>query len=364
MTDREGVVGVLLLNVGTPDAPRGPEVRRYLREFLSDPRVLDIPAIPRWLLLHLVILPFRPKRSARAYDKIWRPDGRSPLLAIGEAFSSQLARSLGDRFRVTLGMRYGNPSIGAAIEELTSHGVDRIVVFPLFPQAASSSTGSGLEEVFRRAVERWNVPSLAVIPPFYDEPGLAESFAAVGRPVLADLDPSHVVFSFHGLPERHVLKSDDTGSHCLRSDACCREIVEANRNCYRAQCFDTARRIARAAGIEPARWTVSFQSRLGRDPWIRPHTDETVCDLARRGERRIAVFCPAFVADCLETLEEVGIGIRERFLELGGEDLRLVPSLNTHPLWVDLAARLVRRSAWGAREIHEPPPPAGSTTAG
>ncbi len=344
-------IGVLLINVGTPEAPRPREVRRYLREFLSDPRVFDAPSPVRWFVLNFMILPFRPQRSAAAYARIWGRDGRSPLLSFSESFTEALARALGDGYDVVLAMRYGSPSIARGLLGLRSRGIDRIVVFPLYPQAASSSTGTSLEEVFRLAALPWNVPALSVVPPFHDHPDLARSFAELGRPVLDALRPDHVLFSFHGLPERHIFRSDDTGLHCLSVQDCCERIVPANRNCYRAQCFMTARAIAGAAGCDPARWSVSFQSRLGRDPWIRPYTDEIVRALPARGVRRLAVFCPAFVADCLETLEEIGIGLREMFLEHGGEELRLVPSLNAHPVWIDAAADLVRGAARGLASV-------------
>ncbi len=345
MASRDDRVGVLLINVGTPEAPRTREVRRYLREFLSDPRVFDAPRLVRWFVLNFVILPFRPRRSAAAYARIWRDDGRSPLLALSESFTQALQRALGERFDVVLAMRYGSPSIAWGLEELRSREIDRVVVFPLYPQSTSATTGSSIEKVFQLATRPWNVPSLAVVPPFYDHPDLARSFAEVGRDVLHETRPEHVLFSFHGLPERHVRKSDETGAHCLRTDDCCARIGSANRNCYRAQCFATASAIASAACLDPGHWSVSFQSRLGRDPWIRPYTDTVVVELAASGVKRVAVFCPAFVADCLETLEEVGIGFRELFRGAGGEELKLVPSLNAHPLWVTTAADLVREVA-------------------
>lgn len=345
MAAREDRIGLLLINVGTPDAPRPKEVRRYLREFLSDPRVLDIHPVKRWLLLNLILLPFRPSRTAEAYRRIWQ-DGRSPLLAISEAFASKVQHLLGEAYDVVLAMRYGRPSIASGLEALCSRGANRIVAFPLYPQLASSSTGTSLEEVFGIAGRLQNVPSLSVVPPFYEDPAVVGAMAAVGRPVVAELRPDHVLFSFHGLPERHVRKSDATGVHCLGSQDCCSEIRPANRNCYRAQCFETARLVASVLGLDPALWSVSFQSRLGRDPWIGPHTDEVIRALAASGTKRIAVVCPGFVADCLETLEEIGIHARNVFRAQGGEELRLVPSLNTHPAWVAAAAELVRRAAW------------------
>lgn len=336
-------IGVLLVNLGTPDAPQAPEVRRYLREFLSDPRVLDISPVGRWLLLNLVILPLRPARSAEAYRKVWRADG-SPLLAYSRALAEQVRAALPD-MQVELAMRYGNPSIPAGLTALRDRGCDRIVVFPLYPQYAASSTGSTVEAVYRAAAGLWNTPYLTIVPPFYDDPGFIDAFAEVGAPVLAELQPDHVLYSFHGLPERHMHKSDVSGTHCLRSADCCATIVAANRHCYRAQCFSTARALTARLGLAPEMTTVSFQSRLGRAVWIRPYTDIVLPELARRGVRRVAVFCPAFVADCLETLEEIGIRAEEDFKKAGGESLRLIPSLNAHPSWVRAAADLVREAA-------------------
>ena len=339
-----GRTGVILLNVGTPDAPTTSAVREYLREFLSDPRVLDMNAAGRALLLNAVILPFRPRRSAEAYRSVWTPQG-SPLLVHARAFAQALAARLGDPFQVVLGMRYRLPSIGQAVEEVVRGGCDRIVLFPQFPQLASATTGTATEAAMGVIGSRWNVLPVAVVPPFYDDEGLAAAFAAVGRPVIDELRPDHVLFSFHGLPERQVARSDDTGLHCLQRPDCCDEPSPREPFCYRAQCFVTARRIAAQAGLPEGHWSVSFQSRLGRTPWIRPYTDERVNALARGGVRRLAVFCPAFVADCLETLEEIGIRARQDFARHGGEELRLVPSLNAHPRWVDAAARLVERAA-------------------
>ena len=336
-------IGVLLVNLGTPDAPHAPEVRRYLRQFLSDPRVLDISPVGRWMLLNLVILPLRPARSAEAYRKIWRADG-SPLLVYSRALAEQVRAALPD-MQVELAMRYGNPSITAGLTALRDRGCDRIVVFPLYPQYAASSTGSTVEAVYRAAAGLWNTPYLTIVPPFYDDPGFIDAFAEVGAPVLAELRPDHVLYSFHGLPERHMHKSDVSGTHCLRSAECCAEIVAANRHCYRAQCFSTARALSARLGLAPETTSVSFQSRLGRAVWIRPYTDIVLPELARRGVRRVAVFCPAFVADCLETLEEIGIRAEEDFKKAGGESLRLIPSLNAHPTWVRAAADLVREAA-------------------
>jgi ferrochelatase len=338
------MTGLLLINLGTPDAPETGAVRRYLREFLSDPRVIDISPIGRFLLLNLVILPFRPARSAEAYRKIWTDRG-SPLLFHSRDLTERVRERLGAGWHVELAMRYGAPSIAAAMERFRQAGVDRIVVFPLFPQYAASSTGSAVEAVFHAASRQWNVPRLSVIEDFYDDPGMIDAFAAQGRPVIDELRADHVLFSFHGLPERQVQKSDDTGRHCLIAEDCCARITTANRNCYRAQCFATARLLAERLGLASDGYTVCFQSRLGRVPWIQPYTDHVLDQLAAAGKKRLAVFCPAFVADCLETVEEIGIRAREQFRAAGGEDLALVPSLNSSPPWADAVVALVERHA-------------------
>jgi ferrochelatase len=334
--------GVLLINLGTPDAPGSGPVRKYLREFLSDPRVLDINPVGRKLLLEGVILPLRPRKSAAAYRKIWTERG-SPLLVESLALVEKVREALGAEVPVELGMRYGNPSIASALGRLSAARTDRLVVAPLYPQYSSAATGSSLEEVYRITGALEVVPNLSVLPPFYADPGFLDAFARQGEPVLARDRPDHVLFSFHGLPERQVKRSDPTAAHCLQSASCCDRMVDANRDCYRAQCFATARALAHRLGLAQGRFTVCFQSRLGRTPWIRPYTDQVIPELAARGMRRLAVFCPAFVADCLETLEEIGLRARDQFLSLGGESLSLVPSLNASPAWVSALTALLRR---------------------
>lgn len=337
--------GLLLLNLGTPDAPTPGDVRRYLREFLSDPRVLDINPVGRALLLNLIILPTRPRKSAHAYQQVWDAQRGSPLMYHSKDLAAGVAAALGEGWRVELGMRYGNPSIPDALARLRAASVDRIVVLPLFPQYASSSTGTGVARVMELAAQDWNVPWIDVVPPFYDEPGFIEAFAAVAGPRLEAFAPDHVLFSYHGLPERHVRKSDPTGAHCLARPDCCATLVDANRSCYRAQCFATTRALAARLGLAAERHTVCFQSRLGRTKWIEPYTDVVLDELAARGVKRLAVLCPAFVADCLETLEEIGMRAREQFRARGGEDLALVPSLNATQPWVDAVAAMARRHA-------------------
>ncbi len=334
--------GLLLINLGTPDAPTPGAVRRYLREFLSDPRVLDIHPLGRALLLNLFILPTRPRKSAAAYQKVWTDRG-SPLLAFSEDLAVGVQERLGPSWVVKLGMRYGAPAIGEALLALVHAGVQRLVVLPLYPQYSAASTGSCVEEVFRIAGARWVTPNLSLVEPFYDDPGFISAFAAVGRPILHTERPDHILFSYHGLPERQIRKADDTGAHCLARPGCCDQIVPANQACYRAQCYATTRLLAAALNLRAEDYTVCFQSRLGRTPWIQPYTDHVLPELRARGKQRLVVFCPAFVADCLETLEEIGIRARADFLAAGGESLTLVPSLNATPEWMDAVVRLVQK---------------------
>lgn len=336
-----GKQGVLLVNLGTPDAPEAGAVRRYLREFLSDPRVLDINALSRWALLNLVILPLRPKKSAAAYAKVWTQDG-SPLLVHSQALADRVAEAL-PQAKVLLAMRYGSPSIAQGMAAMRKAGCDELIVLPLYPQYAASSTASTIDKVYAEATREWKPPFITIVPPFFDDPRFIAAFADVGLPVLNEHAPDHVLMSFHGLPQRHMIKSDPTaGQHCLAADDCCATVGPRNRNCYRAQSFATARALAEALSLPQDGYTVSFQSRLGRTPWIKPYTDEVLVTLAQRGVKRLAVFCPAFVADCLETLEEIAIRAKEDFVAAGGEELVLVPSLNDHPSWVAAVAALVR----------------------
>jgi ferrochelatase len=333
--------GLLLVNLGTPDEPTTPSVRRYLAQFLADPRVLDIGAVARWLLLHGIILRTRPARSAEAYRKIWTERG-SPLKFHSVDLTARVQEKLGPSWVVELGMRYQNPSIGDALDRLRAAGCDQVLLFPLYPQYSAASNGSSVEEVFRVAREKWVVTDLTTVGAFYDHPEFIRAFAEVGKPVLAAERPDHVLMSFHGLPERHMRKAAPDSKACLQEKSCCDSIRADNRHCYRAQCYATARAMAAAMQLAEGSWSVSFQSRLGRDPWIQPFTDVVVPELARAGKKRIIVFCPAFVADCLETLEEIGMRADADFKAAGGERLVLVPSLNATPAWVDAVAAITR----------------------
>jgi ferrochelatase len=335
------VKGLLLLNLGTPDEPTTSAVRRYLAEFLSDPRVIDINPVGRTLLLYGVILPFRPKKSAAAYREVWDAERGSPLLFHGQDLATAVQSELGDEWRVELAMRYGKPSIKSVLTSLVEAGVTELVVMPLYPQYASSSTGSSLEAVYKAVADLPVVLPLDAVPDFYADPGFIGAASSVTQRTTAEFKPDHLLFSFHGLPERHVRASDFSKSHCLASDTCCDTITIANRSCYRAQSYATARLMAAEMGLADGSWSVSFQSRLGRTPWIQPYTDQVLVELAKAGVKRLAVVCPSFVADCLETLEEIGIRAREDFVAAGGEELRQVPCVNADPGWVSAICALV-----------------------
>lgn len=335
--------GVLLVNIGTPEAPEAGPVRRYLREFLSDPRVIDLNPVGRWLLLNLFILPFRPRRSAEAYRAVWMKEG-SPLRVYSQQFRDALSTKVDDVVEVELGMRYGQPSIPEAIGRLRARGITELIVFPLYPLNAASTFSTTVEKVFEEVAKHWEVTPVKTVQPFFHRPGFLEAFAASTREVMGKIDADHVLFSYHGLPERHMTKSDPTGSHCLASSECCAALGTANRGCYRAQSYFVARELASRLGLRADQYSVSFQSRLGRTPWIQPYTDLVLPELAKKGVKRLAVVCPSFVADCLETLEEIGIRAKEQFVQAGGEQLALVPSLNVREDWVHEAAEMVRES--------------------
>jgi ferrochelatase len=329
--------GVLLINLGTPDEPSPEAVGKFLREFLMDGFVLDIPAPLRWPLVNIAIVPRRRKQSALLYQKIHSDQGPALLVntrELARKVSAQLGAKNGRGYVVKFGMRYGNPSIGAALAELESESVDRVLVLPLYPQYAESSFETAVVETKKRAQELGCADKLTFLPPFYGEPSFINACAQRVADHLREFSVDHVVFSFHGLPVRHLKKLDQSKQHCAVDPDCCRQISEVNQNCYRAQCVFTARAIVRQVGLSESSCTTTFQSRFGRTEWVGPATDEVLRKLAESGVKKVAVFCPSFVADCLETLEELAIRGKETFLAAGGEELQLIPSLNSHPLWV------------------------------
>jgi ferrochelatase len=348
----KGKTGVLLVNLGTPDAPEPKAVARYLREFLMDPLVVDIPFPLRWFLVNVIIAPRRSHTSAEAYSKVWTDRG-SPLAFHHFDLAQGVARELGEEFVVVAGMRYGNPSIASAVAKLAEAGVDRTLVLPLFPQyslAAYESAKAKVEEVLASPAFQGRLGQVETVPAFYDHPDFIRAFAEVvrGKGALDQWD--HFLFSFHGVPERHVRKTDSTGSHCLAAQDCCERAAQAGvDSCYRAHCFRTAHLLAQELGIPRDRYTVGFQSRLGRTPWIQPFSDAFYRELPKKGIRRLAVLSPSFVADCLETIEEIGIRADEDFRASGGEKLTLIPSLNASPTWVRSVSEWARAFAGKAQ---------------
>jgi ferrochelatase len=329
--------GVLLVNLGSPDSPAVGDVRRYLREFLMDGRVLDAPYLIRFCVVHFAILPSRPKQSAEAYEKIWLPEG-SPLVVRSKRVQSELRRRVA--VPVELAMRYQHPSIESAVEVLRREGVEELLLIPLFPHYAMSSYETAVERVRQVVSRRAPGMTLEVVPPCYDEPDYIDALVASAAAHLgAGYD--HLLFSFHGLPERHLRKADPTRRHCLQVGNCCAISSPAHRTCYRAQCFKTVESFVKKAGV--TRYSIAFQSRLGREPWLQPYTDQELARLARDGIRRLLVICPAFVSDCLETIEEIGMRGREIFLQAGGTSFDLIPCLNDHPLWLAALEKIISR---------------------
>ena len=344
------ITGVLLMNVGTPDSPRTADVRRYLKQFLGDGRVIDLSWPGRKLLVNGIIAPFRAPKSAKAYARLWTAEG-SPLIVHGSGLRDALATALGPDYRVALAMSYQRPSIQEGLAELRKAGAQRIVLVPLYPQYASSSTGASLQAAFRE-IGQWNdIPSISTVPPFYREEGYLAAFTdrimACG-PQRFD----HVLFSFHGLPERHMHRSHTPCSAYLDRNVnerpvtgCPCEVADHDEHpsCYKMQCHWTARALAQRCGLVQGKWSVGFQSRLN-SAWIRPFSDVRVQDLAKAGHKKLLVVSPAFVADCLETVIEIGEEYAELFKEHGGEELKLVPSLNASQAWVDALTGLVRKA--------------------
>lgn len=335
-------IGILLSNLGTPDGPTAAAVRPYLRQFLTDRRVIDMPWLARQLLVRCIIAPFRSPRSAHAYASVWTPEG-SPLMVHSKALLASVRSEVGPGFRVALGMRYGNPSLESALQELATAGCDEIRLLALYPQNAGATTASTLEETWRIAGAMEAPPRIVPLPAFPTHAGFIAAQAETLRDALAD-DPtgrSHVLFSYHGLPERQIRRADSSRSHCLASSSCCDSLVETNRHCYRAQCFATTKALITSLDLDPVRCHTTFQSRLGRIPWIGPATDATVAALPSKGIRNLVVATPSFVTDCLETLEEVGMGLSASFLAAGGERFTLAPCVNASPTWVRAVCDLV-----------------------
>jgi len=333
-------IAVILMNLGSPDSTKVKDVRKYLHEFLMDKRVIDYPYVFRKLLVDGIIARFRAPKSARAYRSIWWPEG-SPLIVLTKKLQSALREKLDCPVEVS--MRYGNPSMLSAYERLYREHKDlrEVLLIPLYPHYAMSSYETAVEyarEVHRKKKYPF---SLRVLKPYYHDPAYIGALADSIRPYLEE-DYDQLLFSYHGVPVRHIKKGDITGHHCLQSEDCCWVHSDAHRFCYRHQVYATTRHVAQALGLTPDQYSVTFQSRLGRDPWIEPYTATELAALPQKGVRRLLVVCPAFVSDCLETLEEIAMEGKHTFMEAGGESYTVIPCMNVHPEWVKALAGWVR----------------------
>ncbi len=332
---------VLLVNLGSPDSPSVPDVRRYLQEFLGDERVLDLPAAARWLLLEGIILRTRPKKSAEAYATVWTKEG-SPLIATSRQVQAALAAALGPDTPVYLAMRYGNPSIASVIAQLAADGVKELLLFPQYPHYAMSSWETVVVRVMEEIAKQAPGIRVTTVQPFYADADYINALHAVAAPYLAE-SYDHLLFSYHGLPVRHMRKADSSRAHCMTVADCCLTCSPVHATCYRAQCLATTRALAARAGLDPARHSVSFQSRLAGEPWLEPFTDVEFARLPKVGVKNLLVICPAFVTDCLETLEEISGRGREEFTAAGGVTFRQIPCLNQHPAFIDFLAKRTQR---------------------
>lgn len=335
--------GILLINLGTPDSPKTSAVRKYLTQFLNDPRVIDINPVGRFILVNGIIVPFRSSKSAKLYEKIWTKEG-SPLLINSIKQKESLQKELGNDFVVELGMRYQSPSIESAINKLKAANVSSIIAIPLYPQYATSSTTSSIEET-QRIFKKWkNHPPIKFINNFFDDKGFIE--ALVEKALKYNLnDYDYFVFSYHGLPERQITKaSKEFSDGSCKIGTCCDTITDKNRLCYRANCIATTKALVKRLNIPEGKYSTTYQSRLD-DKWLKPYSDKVIEQLAKEGKKKVLVFSPAFVADCLETIYEIGTEYQEIFSEHGGEKIQLVESLNDSPVWISALKNMVLQRA-------------------
>ena len=331
--------GVLLINLGTPDDAKIGPVRKYLFQFLNDPRVIDLPWLARKLLVNFIIVPFRAAGSTKIYKQLWTEKG-SPLIIYGEEVKKKLQDRLGQEFDVHLAMRYQNPSMEKVMAEMRLQNYHKLIIVPLFPHYASASSGSAMERAMKIISKWWVIPEIAMISQFWDHPKFIEAFVERGRQYKLE-EYDHVLFSYHGLPERHVNKVYEDGKPCADHN-CENELSEENKYCYKATCYATTRLLAEKLGIPKEKYTVAFQSRLN-NKWLHPFSDQVVEERAKMGDKKLLAFSPAFVADCLETTVEIGIEYQEIFEKNGGEKVQLVESLNDHPLWIEALEDMVRQ---------------------
>ncbi len=334
--------GVLLVNLGSPESPEPKDVKKYLGEFLMDERVIDVPLWARTLLVKGIILNTRPKISAKAYKKIWWENG-SPLIVLSEQLQEKVQENVD--FPVALAMRYGSMTIKKGLQELVDKGVDEVFLIPLYPQFAMATTETIL--VLAEEIRKADFPNLKITDqkPFYNNNDYITVLANSIKEDLKDKNYDHLLFSYHGIPERHIRKSDITKSHCKIDGSCCETPSKAHEFCYSHQCKEVTRLVAEKLNLEPETFSTSFQSRLGFDPWLQPYTDRTIERLGKKGVKNMAIVTPAFVSDCLETLEEIAMEGAELFHEVGGQDFTTVPCLNTNQGWVELLAKWINQWA-------------------
>ncbi|MDN3643502.1 ferrochelatase [Lutimonas halocynthiae] len=333
-----GKKGVLLVNLGSPDSTKVKDVRRYLDEFLMDERVIDIPYWKRFLLIKGIILNVRPKKSAAAYKKIWWKEG-SPLVVISERFADKVKLNLD--MPLALGMRYGSMSIEKALNELKEQDVTEVFLIPLYPHYAMSSFETVVEKTKDLIKASFKNMSLEVKPVFYNDPEYIRVMSENMKEQLNGFDYDQILFSYHGIPERHIFKGDPTGSHCKLDGTCCEVSSEAHKTCYRHQCFETTKGMVKELGLKEGTYRNSFQSRLLKDPWLKPYTDHELEAMPEQGIKKLAVITPAFVADCLETLEEIAMEGKEEFLAFGGEEFKHISCLNESEAWVEVVKKWI-----------------------
>ncbi|MEL7268514.1 MAG: ferrochelatase [Bacteroidota bacterium] len=336
--------GVLLVNLGSPDSPTPKDVKPYLDEFLMDERVIDVPKWLRNVLVRGIILQTRPKKSAKAYAKIWWDEG-SPLIIISERFAEKVQQQID--MPVALGMRYGSMSIQKALKQLEEKGVDEVLLVPLYPHYAMSSYETVVVKTMEVQQKHFPNMHLTTMPAFYSNPEYIKVLAESIAEGLKDFEYDQVLFSYHGIPERHIRKSDPTKFHCKIDGSCCKVNSVAHHTCYRHQCYDTTELVKNYLNLPEEKVSTSFQSRLAGDPWLKPYTDFEFERLAKEGKTRLAVITPAFVSDCLETLEEIAMEGKEEFEEAGGEHYKHIPCLNDSDAWVSLMAKWI--TAWEAK---------------
>lgn len=322
--------GILLVNLGSPDSTSIPDVRRYLKQFLNDPRVIHGSKFTRWVVVNLLILPFRPKNTAHAYSRVWTQEG-SPLIVTSKKVQKLLQKEID--LPIELGMSYGNPSIPSAIKKLKDAGVTEFFAIPLYPHYAMSSYETAVAAIHDAAKKCGNEMNFETMQPFYKEEGYIDALVERAKPYLKE-DFDHILFSFHGLPVSHLRATDPTQIHCCRKKMCCKSSSPAHATCYKHQCLETVRIFTEKARLPENKYSVSYQSRLTKEPWLEPYTDKTIEELPKNGVKKLLIMSPAFVTDCLETLEELDMAGKEAFLKAGGEDYKMIPCLNEHPMWI------------------------------